>query len=289
MRAPRPVALPAGVQPIAVPVGADALAGLEARPAGAPRGSALLVPGYTGSKEDFLPLLPLLAAGGYRAVAVDQRGQHESPRAQGPDGYAVPALAADVAAAARWLDPQGAHLLGHSFGGLVAQDAALRDPAVLRSLTLLASGPGAVPEGPRTDDLRLVRSTLPTTPMDLAWQVKTERERAAGLPEGPPQVQEFLRLRWMGTSPESLVHIAATLLEAEDRVDALRERLQAAGVPALVLHGDLDDAWPPKVQAEMADRLGATYVQIPGVGHSPNVEAPAATAEALLAHWEACS
>nr|WP_231134315.1 alpha/beta hydrolase [Motilibacter deserti] len=258
---------------------------MEARPAGTPRGTALLVPGYTGSKEDFLALLPLLADAGYRAVAVDQRGQHESPRAGSDAGYDVPALAADVLAAARSLDARGVHLLGHSFGGLVVQGAALADPAALRTLTLLATGPGAVPEGPRTADLRLVRSTLPTTPMDVAWEVKCARELAAGLAPELPETQEFLRRRWMGTSPESLVRIAVTLLEAEDRVDELRARLDAAGVPVLVLNGDLDDAWPPKVQAEMADRLGAAYVQIPGVGHSPNYEAPAATAEALLAHW----
>jgi pimeloyl-ACP methyl ester carboxylesterase len=38
----------------------------------------LLVPGYTGSKEDFLPLLRPLARAGFRAVAMDQRGQFES-------------------------------------------------------------------------------------------------------------------------------------------------------------------------------------------------------------------
>src|SRR5439155_8725343 len=38
----------------------------------------LFVPGYTGSKEDFMPLLRPLANAGYRAVAIDQRGQYES-------------------------------------------------------------------------------------------------------------------------------------------------------------------------------------------------------------------
>nr|WP_269205175.1 alpha/beta hydrolase [Motilibacter aurantiacus] len=254
-------------------------------PPGEPRGTALLVPGYTGSKEDFLALLPLLAAGGYRAVAVDQRGQHESPRAERPEGYDVPALAGDVLAAAGALDERGVHLLGHSFGGLVVQAAAIAAPERLRSLTLLATGPGAVPEGPRTADLRLVRSSLPTIPMDVAWDVKRARELAAGVPPEAPEAQEFLRARWMGTSPESLVRIAVTLLEAPDRVGELQSRLAGAGVPVLVLNGDRDDAWPPAVQAQMAQRLGAAYVSLPGVGHSPNYEAPEATAAALLEHW----
>ena len=43
------------------------------------RGTALLVAGYPGSKEDFAPLLAPLAEAGYRVVALDQRGQFESP------------------------------------------------------------------------------------------------------------------------------------------------------------------------------------------------------------------
>ncbi len=44
--------------------------------------AVLFVPGYTGTKEDFAPLLPLLAAAGLRAVAMDLPGQYETP---GPD------------------------------------------------------------------------------------------------------------------------------------------------------------------------------------------------------------
>src|SRR3954469_19375886 len=49
--------------------------------------TVLLVPGYTGSKEDFAPLLDGIAAAGLRAIAVDLPGQFESagpPRRGGP-------------------------------------------------------------------------------------------------------------------------------------------------------------------------------------------------------------
>ena len=39
----------------------------------------LLVPGYTGSKEDFIAVLAPLAAAGHEVLAIDQRGQYESP------------------------------------------------------------------------------------------------------------------------------------------------------------------------------------------------------------------
>jgi pimeloyl-ACP methyl ester carboxylesterase len=56
-------------------------------------------------------------------------------------------------------------------------------------------------------------------------------------------------------------------------------------VPVLVAYGADDDAWPPAVQAEMAGRLGAAHVVVPGAVHSPAVEQPEATVRLLLEFW----
>ncbi len=108
------------------------------------RGTALLVAGYTGSKEDFAPLLRPLCEAGYRAVAIDQRGQYESPGPDDPSAYSVEELGHDVVAVARILREESGeplHLLGHSFGGLVTRAAVLAEPALFTSFTLLGSGP----------------------------------------------------------------------------------------------------------------------------------------------------
>src|SRR6478609_1537076 len=84
------------------PGGAGPLAALDTGGDGA-RGTVLLVAGYTGSKEDFAPLLAPLAEAGYRVVAIDQRGQYESPGPDDPAAYSVAELAADVVAVARVL------------------------------------------------------------------------------------------------------------------------------------------------------------------------------------------
>jgi pimeloyl-ACP methyl ester carboxylesterase len=52
-----------------------------------------------------------------------------------------------------------------------------------------------------------------------------------------------------------------------------------------VLFGAEDDAWPPAEQRDMARRLGARSVAVPGAAHSPAVENPAGTAAALLDFW----
>src|SRR5580700_10921937 len=119
------------------------------------RRPALLVPGYTGSKEDFLPVLEPLATAGRTVVAMDLRGQYQSPPGEDRDQYGAAALAADVLAVADSIGEQtgGVHLVGHSLGGLIAREAALRRPAALASLTLLGSGPGVI-GGQRADALR---------------------------------------------------------------------------------------------------------------------------------------
>src|SRR4051812_23151288 len=91
-------------------------AALVGEPATGPvRGTALLLPGFTGSKEDFIALHGPLSAAGYRSVAVDGRGQYETA---GPEDderpYAQAELARDVLAQAAALGPARIHLLGHS-------------------------------------------------------------------------------------------------------------------------------------------------------------------------------
>src|SRR6476661_4019051 len=108
------------------------------------RGTVLMVAGYTGSKEDFAPVLAPLADAGFRVVAIDQRGQYESPGPDDPAAYSIDELAADVLAVAQQLlEESGAplHLLGHSFGGLVTRAAVLAEPGLFVSFTLLGSGP----------------------------------------------------------------------------------------------------------------------------------------------------
>ncbi len=104
-------------------------------------GDALLVHGYTGSKEDFAEIGPLLAAHGYRVVAFDNRGQHESAHSHREDAYTIPSLAGDAIALADHFALERPHLLGHSFGELVAQRAVVMAPSRWTSLTLFCTGP----------------------------------------------------------------------------------------------------------------------------------------------------
>ncbi|ROR42255.1 alpha/beta fold hydrolase [Kitasatospora cineracea] len=260
------------------------LAALCGEPAGAVRGTAVLVPGFTGSKEDFIALLEPLAEAGFRTVAVDQRGQYESDGPDDPAAYAVAALGADVRAVTAGLGAAGpVHLLGHSFGGQVAREAVLADPDDLpwESLTLMSTGPGAIDpvEAART---ALLLEALDSMDLESIWQVMRQME-GERVPPLDPEVADFLHRRWLANHPLALKAMAAHLVSAPDRVD----ELAAVGLPKLVLSGERDYAWPVPEQSLMAERLGAVRRTVAGAGHSPNAERPAETAAALAAFWSA--
>jgi len=296
----RSLQLPEGVRTAPLATARGRFAVLEARPArGVPyHPPALLLHGYTGSKENFLPILEPLAAAGRVVVAVDLRGQYQSPHAPDRSGYAPDALAADVLAIADAVagDSDGVHLVGHSMGGLIARDAVLMRSAGFLSLTLLGSGPGAI-AGARAAELRDVLTML--DPHDgaseddldqlsalvrLAWHDQHEpAARAEGTDE---HIIAFLRERILRTCPLSLIVLARYLLTCPDRTDALAG-VVARRLPAHVVYGENDDAWPPAVQDLMAKRLGVQRTCIPGAAHSPSIDAPVTTASTLTSFWNA--
>jgi pimeloyl-ACP methyl ester carboxylesterase len=271
-------------------------AALEARPASGvcERRPALLVPGFTGSKEDFIAVLQPLASAGRRVIAIDMRGQYETQGGADPDGYAPGELAADLAAVADAVAPDalGVHLLGHSFGGLIAREAALADETPIVSLTLLSSGPGSL-SGQRAEQLRGMLAALGEAsgggPPDvmratiaMLWDERLgPQARADGVPE---HIIAFLHKRMLSNSPTGLAVMSRYLLACPDRT---AELANLGGPPILVLYGENDDAWRPALQERMARRLGAQRVCIPGAGHSPAVEAPETTASTLTAFWRA--
>jgi pimeloyl-ACP methyl ester carboxylesterase len=258
-------------------------AALEALPGSgvSERDPALLVPGFTGSKEDFIAVLQTLAGAGRRVVALDMRGQYETPGPDEPSAYSCAELGADIAAVIEAIgDP--VHLVGHSFGGLVTRETVITDPSLAESYTLMSSGPAAITGG-REVEGRVILAALPKVGLEHLWSTRMEPNAIAkGV---PPEVVAFLRRRMFMNSGAGLMGMAREVLSCPDRVDQLVKVTGGTGLPVLVLYGENDDAWDPQEQALMAERLSARKVVIPGASHSPAVEAPETTASALTTFW----
>jgi pimeloyl-ACP methyl ester carboxylesterase len=290
---PTSLDLPDEVRRTTIRTSRGPFAALEAVPASGvcEREAALLVPGYTGSKEDFLAVLGQLAGGGRRVFAIDMRGQFETAGTPDHDGYSASALGSDITALLRATGAK--HLLGHSYGGLVAREAVLASAAgELASVTLMSTGPGAL-TGPRAEELRGMLEVLGAqddlpAPAALQagisdiWQSYLEPQAVeAGVP-GP--IVAFLAKRMLSNDPNGLVLMARHLLTAEDRT---AELARLRDLEILVIYGEDDNSWSPDEQEAMAARLGARRVCIPGAVHSPAVEAPATTAATLTQFWNA--
>lgn len=271
MSVPKTLAIPEGVllDPIETDRGVFAAHTIRSRVFR--RGHVLLIPGWTGSKEDFTPVLPLLADAGFDVVAYDQRGQFETS-GRSDDDYSLEGLAADALAVARTaFFGETFHVLGHSFGGLVAQTVGIDSPSRLESLSLLCSGPGALGDSP-TRPLKRIVSAIGKAPL---LQIHEIREQGI---KRPAAISAFLAKRFVSNAPASLKAFTQLLIDAPDRID----QLAAVDVPFWVGRGADDDAWPHDVQALMAERLGTQIVVLPSAAHSPAVEAPEEFVEAWL-------
>ncbi|MEU6821844.1 alpha/beta hydrolase [Streptomyces atriruber] len=251
------------------------------------RGTVLMLPGFTGSKEDFIALLEPLTDAGYRVVTVDGRGQYETAGPDDVSAYAQSELAHDVLAQAAALSEARPHLLGHSLGGQIARAAVLLEPSAFATLTLMSSGPAAIAPDQQTRATMLA-DALTVLSMDEVWQAMRAMEPPppqdaqtdAGDPGGEDD-SEALRARWLLHSPAQLIATGRQLSTEPDRV----AELAALPLPKHVISGERDDTWPVPLMDDMAHRLAAHRTVIHGAEHSPNTDRPAETAAALVDFW----
>jgi pimeloyl-ACP methyl ester carboxylesterase len=280
---------PHGADRVDLPGRYGRLAALRRRAVDAtdPKPTALLLPGYTGSKEDFSPMLAPIATAGFEAIAVDLPGQNES---DGPDdeaAYQPAALGGVIAELVGKLAAEGSPvlLLGHSFGGLVARAAVLAG-APVAGLTLMDTGPSELPEGMRRQVLDFGEPAMREHGIEAAYRLREQLD-AMGPPQPgrTPELVAFFRDRFLRSHPAALLGKARALRTEPDLVSSLARVLHTSGTPCLVCCGEFDDAWPVSTQRDMADRLDADFAVIPAARHSPNTENPEELLATLLPTW----
>jgi pimeloyl-ACP methyl ester carboxylesterase len=272
--------LPTRVRRVSIATSTSTLAALRADPDGPPVGAIVLVPGWTGSKEDFIAVLAPLAERGWTVLAYDHRGQYESAGPDDEGAYTLAALAHDLLDVVASLGPEPVHVVGHSFGGLVAREAALASGGEgLASLTLLCSGPGTLPQR-HHDGLGALHAALPHVPLEVVYDVKEAADLEGGWTPPTPEIAAFMRARFVSNNPFGLRAMTGILLDTPDRTDEL-VALARDGFPVTVAYGPDDDAWTLAEQDRVAAQLGGAALVVPECGHSPAAENPEPTADLL--------
>ncbi|MGF7122598.1 alpha/beta fold hydrolase [Rhodococcus sp. BE178] len=243
------------------------------------KGTVVMVPGFTGSREDFLPMAPFVTAAGYRLISYSQLGQYDSDGPDGPDAvgeYTIAKFALDLAEVLDKVAPgEKVHLLGHSFGGLVTRAAVLNDPARFLDYVILDSPPS----GQNLDmdlDMGQIPALLQEGGNEALWQAMFGALQEAF----PAPVKEFLRGRILATKTANIAGIALSMSAEPDRV----EELAATRLPILVVAGE-EDVISVEVQADVASRLGVKFEIIAGAGHTPNEEKPEELTKVLVDFW----
>ncbi len=209
-----------------------------------------------------------LADEGFRLLVPDRRGYGQSSAAQGEDFLRD---AEDIAA----LMSDGAHLVGHSYGGLGALFAAARRPDATLSLALLE--PAAFALGQHHKSARALVDGV-----RRLWD------------EDRPDEDWLIRfLKAVGSDPDEIP--SEVIAAAVPLVPVLRRgrpiwhselplaRLAAARFPKLVVSGGHSDGFDA-ICDDLAERIGASRTVVRGAGHEIQFTGPPLN-EALLALW----
>lgn len=259
--------LPDGAERVTFDVPSGRLAGMAQGEKGRPR--VLLVPGVTGSKEDFLLMLPVLADAGYRVESFDLAGQYQSADA-GPANLSPPRthydydLFVDDLIAVLESGATPVHVLGYSFAGLVTQFAFARRPALFASVTLLSCPPRP---GQSFRGMKRVGWLTGLGPDRWgAWLLYWGIRR--NVTSVPPGRLRFANARFAFTRRSSVNDVIGLMRHTPDAGAALAN----ARLPKLVAVGE-HDLWPMELHAEFAQRIGAALAAY-GAGHSPCESAP---------------
>jgi pimeloyl-ACP methyl ester carboxylesterase len=240
---------------------------------GLPEGEPIVfVHGWPDSWFSYSRVLELLPPS-LRAITFDQRGFGDSDKPE--TGYAMAGMADDVVALLDALGIGRAAVVGHSFGSIIARQAAIAHPERVSSLVLI--GTGFPPSNPVLRDLQGSLRDLPDPiPVVFARDFQASTIHHPVPPEFFDRiVEESLKL-----PPRLWRLLIDRLLEHDDT-----RQLERITAPTLLLWGDQDALFSKAEQERFMTALPAATLKVyEGTGHCPNWERPELVAADILAH-----
>ena len=226
----------------------------------------LFLHGIGGNRQSFDLQLPAFADR-WRAVSWDMPGYGGSaPLAE----MTFENLAHAVARLLDHLEAPSAAIVGHSMGGMVAQEFMVHYPGRATALVLSATSPSFGKPGGEWQEWFLGQRLAPLdqglSPADFAGELVPNM-----MAENPPQQAVTAAMASMSALPAATYRAALHCLVRFNQ----RDKLGGIGCPTLALAGEFDEAAPAAMMEKMASRIpGCRYHCLAGMGHLANLEDP---------------
>lgn len=211
------------------------------------------------------------AAGKFRMIRPDFRGQGKSAPPTS-DIVDMDTCARDMEALVEKMGLRDVNLVVQSMGGDVALRMAARRPELYRSLIMLASSA----RGGEKDELEWVNKWLEDSYQTgfVGDSLQLLRQVMFGETTRKTVSKQAMLKHWsamLEASPRSLWPAIRGVIDRDGCADIL----SAIAAPTLIFSGEEDVARPPSWAQEVADGIVLSkLVLLPGIGHSPILEAP---------------
>ncbi len=204
----------------------------------------------------------------FRTIAIDNRDVGQSSRLDG--GYTIHDMAQDLADVLDHLEIPVAHLVGHSLGGMIAQEFTLSWPERVRSLVLASTHCGGDPWRHAVLESWILQRHRLSAPefaaATLPWLVAP-----AFFASAPAQLEGLIRFAEKNPWPQD-----PSAFERQARAAmSFESRTRAGSISAstLVLVGQADLVNPPRNAWDLARTIpNSQFEELPDLGHLPHVE-----------------
>jgi proline iminopeptidase len=248
---------------------------------------------HGGPDFDHTYLLPEMdrLSDSFRLIYYDQRGRGRSARNVQPEEVSIRSDVEDIEALREYFQLEAVVLLGHSWGGLLALEYAIRHPDRVSRLILLNAAPASA------EDYKLLRQARLQRSGDDIETLKVIRTEVSYQQGDPDAVAAYYRIHFRAAlrKPEHLEQIIQRLRSSFTNEGILNARkieerlvnetwllsrynllpyLKRLNIPTLIMHGD-HDFIPVECATHIAQVIpGARFVLLNGCGHFSYLECP---------------
>ena len=180
----------------------------------------LLIHGVIESARSWRLTAGALAAAGWRTLAADNPGHGRSAAPDEPDAYRVDHVADLLYGLAREAGFAPGVVIGHSFGGAIAEAYATRHPDDVTALVLVDTAGGPQRADAHPPDIQALydreRDLAFSQGMEAVWDLHQEHGLWASAVGASPEAQAFLKARFCRVSPQGYIHSFPAMVERPD-------------------------------------------------------------------------